>query len=191
MYGKFKLLTVFPCNVCYYREILCETCLLFGSRTCFDCVCGDCGISGNFTGYFPNGDDGICDKCPRFKTIFDDNEPMYNGIYMRIYPDYVIGHFNFADNFIYRPRIIKWNIPTIKKIKPFVENPSQKTNAFIEKKVINDQIVDKKLILINTKRNHENTKNNYQKAAFMNNKQKTNIRRHNQLKQPMTKKLNY
>jgi len=54
---------VFDCDICYFRETICDACLLHNTKTCINCTCSACGISGNLTGCLPNCR-GVCSRCP-------------------------------------------------------------------------------------------------------------------------------
>jgi hypothetical protein len=62
-YNKFLSdnLQLFNCDICYFRKIICPNCQLNNKKSCDECICNRCNISGNLTGCLPHV--GICDKC--------------------------------------------------------------------------------------------------------------------------------
>ncbi len=78
LYEKYKILKTFNCDICYFRETICITCLFIGTKTCFYCICHKCGISGNYTGCFLDKN-RYCIKCLNSEEIsytadFDGDE---------------------------------------------------------------------------------------------------------------------
>ncbi len=54
---------VFNCDICCYREIICNECITNNTKSCYYCKCkGHCKTNANLTGIFPNSD-GYCITC--------------------------------------------------------------------------------------------------------------------------------
>jgi hypothetical protein len=60
---------VFDCDICHFRDVICNTCQLLNTKTCSDCNCKNCGISINLTGSILKV--GRCDRCPKLAIYRD------------------------------------------------------------------------------------------------------------------------
>ena len=115
-YNKYlnKKSHVFYCDICYFREIICPTCQLHNTKTCIECKCFRCNISGNLTGCLPI--DGICDVC---LISLKDNVLAYPLLFGRKYRDILpkIGLEHHKINIhgdMETPWIIKITLPSVK-----------------------------------------------------------------------------